>query len=347
MIRAGIIGASGYTGQELIRLLIAHPETDLTLITSRSLAGKPAAQEYGNLTGLTDLVFTDTSIRDAAEKCDVLFLALPHGVASHQISGELLKDTVIIDLGADYRLHDREVYETWYKCGHGSPELLGNAVYGLPELHREAIRSASLIANPGCYTTSSILSLAPLFREKLIDTSSVIIDAKSGVSGAGRAAKTAMLYGECSESIKAYGIASHRHTPEIEQELSLLCGTQSRLTFTPHLIPMNRGILTTSYARTAEGISEKDIRDAYKQFYHDAPFVRLLEKGHFPETRWVKGSNFCDISLASDSRTGRLIVLGAIDNLIKGASGQAVQNMNIRFGLDETMGLQQGSIFPI
>jgi len=346
MIQAGIIGASGYTGGELIRLLSLHPYVQLETITSRSLAGTAAPEVYGSLRGVCDLEFTSSSVRETAAACDVIFLALPHGVASREITESVLQDTVVIDLGADFRLHDPEIYQQWYRTDHGSPHLLPQAVYGLPELHRAQIASAQLIANPGCYTTASILSLAPLFSRKLIHPASVIIDAKSGVSGAGRTAKTGLMFCECDENFKAYGVASHRHTPEIEQELSLAYGESVQLTFTPHLVPMNRGILTTSYAQPTGGASMEEVRSWYEEFYRDAPFVRILPEGVFPETRWVKGSNYCDIGIAQDSRTRRLIVVAAIDNLVKGASGQAVENMNIRFGLEETVGLTQGTVFP-
>ncbi len=346
MIQAGIIGASGYTGQELMRILSSHEAVEITVATSRSLAGTPVGDTYGSLRGVVDLAFEDISIEEAALRCDVLFIALPHGVASHRINQEILSNTVIIDLGADYRLSDLQLYEQWYACEHGSPELLNQAVYGLSELHRQRIAGASIIANPGCYTTSAILTTAPLFSGGIIDPASLIIDAKSGVSGGGRSAKTAMLFCECDENLKAYGIASHRHTPEIEQELSILAGSPVKLTFTPHLIPMNRGILTTCYAQLAKDVSRDEVIEHYREFYRDAPWVRILPKGSFPETRWVKGSNFCDIGIAFDERTRRVIAVGAIDNLVKGASGQAVQNMNIRFGLSETAGMQTGSLFP-
>lgn len=346
MIRAGIIGASGYTGQELIRILSRHPETELVKATSRSLAGTSVAQEYGNLGRVTDLVFSNPPLEEAAQDCDVLFLCLPHGEASSKVSSRVLERTVIIDLGADYRLKDRGVYEAWYKTVHETPELLEKSVYGLPELHKDSIAAAQLIANPGCYTTCAILSLAPLMKYGLIDPASVIIDAKSGVSGAGRTAKTAMMFCECNESIKPYGVTTHRHTPEIEQELSLLAGTGVTVSFTPHLIPMNRGILTTSYAAPVSGETPESIRGIYEEFFSDAPFVRILSEGVWPETRWTAGSNFCDISAAVDQRTGRVIVMAAIDNLVKGASGQAVQNMNIRFGLDQSAGLLQAGLIP-
>ncbi len=350
MIQAGIIGASGYTGQELYRILSSHPETAIKVITSRTYAGQPLGSVYGNLystgTGMKNTVFSSLTIDEAAEECDVLFIALPHGLASHQITPEILEKTNIIDLGADYRLKSQSTYETWYKTEHGSPELLPEAVYGLCEWFRKELQQAKLVANPGCYTTCSILTLAPLVTAGLIDPATIIIDAKSGISGAGRAAKTGSLYAETNESVKAYGVASHRHTPEIEEQLSTLSGSDITLSFTPHLIPMNRGILITAYASPEPGTTEKEIADAYQRAYGEEYFIRLLPEGIFPETRWVKGSNFCDIGFLLDARTNRLIMGGAIDNLVKGAAGQAVQNMNIMFGLREQAGIDSLPIFP-
>ncbi len=340
MIQAGIIGASGYTGAELARILSGHPEVELSLITSRSLNGTPISAEYGNLRGICDLTFTDIPLKEAANMCDVLFIALPHGVASRQVTREIIERTVIIDLGADFRLKDQKTYETWYRTAHGSPDLLASAVYGLSELHAERIASAQLIANPGCYTTCSILCLAPLVSAGAVDPDTIIVDAKSGVSGAGRTAQISSIFGECNESVKAYGITTHRHTPEIEEQLTLLGGTPAAVSFTPHLIPMNRGILVTAYVRPHGKASDAQVRDLYEAFYAGKPFIRILPKGRFPETRWVKGSNFLDIGIAVDERTGLIIVIGALDNLVKGASGQAVQNMNIRFSLPEAMGLE-------
>ena len=321
------------------------------VITSRTYAGQPLGNVYGNLylnrrTEDGAAVFSNTTIQEAAEECDVLFIALPHGLASHQITPEILKKTYIIDLGADYRLKSQTTYEQWYKTEHGSPELLPETVYGLCEWFREEIKQTKIVANPGCYTTCSILTLAPLVQAGLIDPATIIIDAKSGVSGAGRAAKTGSLYAESNESVKAYGVASHRHTPEIEEQLTKLSGADITLSFTPHLIPMNRGILITAYASPKPGVTGQDIADAYLAAYKDEYFIRLLPADVFPETRWVKGSNFCDIGFTLDTRTNRLIMGGAIDNLVKGASGQAVQNMNILFGLAEQTGIDSLPIFP-
>ncbi|MEG0377536.1 MAG: N-acetyl-gamma-glutamyl-phosphate reductase, partial [Eubacterium sp.] len=280
------------------------------------------------------------------EKSDVIFMALPHGIASKQVNRRVLEKTKIIDLGADFRLKDADLYEEWYNVNHYNKELLDEAVYGLCELHREKIKSARLLSNPGCYTTCSILSLAPLVKNHLIDVNSIIIDAKSGVTGAGRGSDLPFMYCECNESIKAYKIGEHRHTPEIEQELGLLEGSSFNVLFTPHLTPMNRGILALCYANLKTDISEEELRAVYRDFYKDEYFIRLTEN-NMPETRWVKGSNYCDIGVKVDKRTGRVIVVGAIDNLMKGAAGQAVQNMNLMFGLDEKTGIDFITDFPV
>lgn len=347
MIQVGIVGATGYTGQELLRLLIPHPEVEIVCVTSQSYDGIAFSDIYGSMREISGITCKNLSIEEAAEQCDVLFLALPHGIASHKVTETLLKSCKIIDLGADYRLKDQAIYSAWYKTEHGSPQLLDSAVYGLCEWFRDNIAQASLIANPGCYTTCSILSLAPLVKESLIDTKTLIIDAKSGVTGAGRGANLGSLYSECNESIKAYGVGTHRHTPEIEEQLSTIGGTPVTLSFTPHLIPMNRGILTTSYAQLHPGITLDQVQEAFRRYYEGEHFIRILPNGIFPETRWVKGSNYCDIGCTYDARTGRVVVGAAIDNLMKGASGQAVQNMNILFGLPETMGLHMPPGFPL
>ena len=345
MITAGIIGASGYTGVELYRILAKHPDVELAVITSRSYAGKKVADVYGSIAHHDD-TFTDISIGEAADICDVLFLALPHGIASRQVTADIIGKCVVIDLGADFRLSSTAVYSQWYHTEHGAPELLQQAVYGLCELNRAGIAGTRLVANPGCYTTCSILTIAPLLQAGLIRPESIIVDAKSGVSGAGRGAKTGILFSECNENIKAYGVASHRHTPEIEEQLSRVSDGDVVISFTPHLVPMNRGILVTAYAELLPGVSSDDIAAAYAGRYADEPFIRLLPEGTFPETRWVKGSNYCDIGFTVDGRTGRVVMGGALDNLVKGASGQAVQNMNIVFGLEERTGIDLEPLFP-
>jgi N-acetyl-gamma-glutamyl-phosphate reductase len=347
MIRAGIIGATGYTGQELVRLLHNHHDVELSILTSKTYADKQLSETYGNLRGFNEDVCKDMTITEAASYCDVLFLALPHGLASHQVTSTLLEGCRIIDLGADFRLKDQSVYESWYHTDHGSPHLLDEAVYGLCEWYEQEIASARLVANPGCYTTASILTLAPLLKDDLIDPAGVIIDAKSGVTGAGRKAATATLFSEVNESVKAYAVTTHRHTPEIEQQLSDLGNHEVILNFTPHLIPMSRGILATTYSTLRESVTSKDIRECYQSYYQDKRFIRILPEQQFPETKWVKGSNLCDIGFTVDQRTRRLIAVGAIDNLLKGASGQAVQNMNIMFSLPEHTGLDLVPGFPM
>lgn len=347
MIKVGIVGATGYVGEELIRILLHHPEVKISFATSKSYAGQSMDLMYGHFREKCSLICMKDDWESLSEEADVIFLALPHGIASHKITDSLLQKTKMIDLGADYRLKDQKTYEDWYQTVHGSPHLLQKGVYGLCEWYREDIQQSSLIANPGCYTTCSILSLAPLVKENLIKPETIIIDAKSGVTGAGRSLNLANHFTECNESLKAYKVAAHRHTPEIEEQLSKMGHTSICLTFTPHLVPMNRGIFVTAYASIKNGVTEKQIRQAYKTYYDKETFIRLLPEGVYPETRWVKGSNYCDISLTLDKRTGRVIVLGTLDNLVKGAAGQAVQNMNLLFDFPETMGLEATPIFPI
>ncbi len=346
MIKASVIGATGYAGQEIVRLLLRHPEVEVVKIGSRSYAGEKYSDLYGNYQDLTDLICEPGDIEALAAVSDVVFLALPHGIASKMINQSILDQTIIIDLGADYRIKDLAVYQDWYQTEHDSYDLIDQAVYGLCELHREAIKKTRLISNPGCYTTCGILSLAPLIKNDLIDEKSIIIDAKSGVSGAGRGLSTALLYGEVNESIKAYKIGDHRHTPEIEQELRRLNDKNFNVLFTPHLVPMNRGILTLSYANLKPGVKMNDLKEAYQEMYQAEYFIRLTGE-KMPETRWVRGSNFVDIGFKINQRTNRVIVVAAIDNLIKGAAGQAVQNMNIVFNIDEKMGIDLISDFPI
>ncbi len=349
MISVGIMGATGYVGSELLRLIKAHPNLDLKLITSQSYVGKEYGDIFQNYRHEQNLVCQDIELPEAAEQCDAVFIALPHGIASQKVTKDILNKTTVIDLGADFRLKDKKVYENWYATEHFGPELLEKAVYGLCEINREDIKSTKLVANPGCYTTCSILALYPLFKEGLIEPDSVCIDAKSGVSGAGRGVSLDVHFNEVNESIKAYKIASHRHTPEIEEQLSYAAGEEIILNFTPHLVPMNRGILSTCYAKLKpmyKNTSYSDIQNVYKKYYDDEYFIRLCKENTFPETRWVKGSNFCDIGFTLDKRTGRIIVVSALDNLLKGAAGQAVQNLNICLGLDEKTGLEGLPVFP-
>lgn len=338
MINVGVIGSTGYAGQQLVWCLHRHPHVKILFLSSYNHADLPFSATYPSYRNFMQDVCIDIQVTEQQlSKIDVLFIALPHGKSFDLAQKALAQGVKVIDLGADFRLTDATLYKDWYDLDHGCPQLLSQAVYGLPELHRDKIKNASLIANPGCYPTASILALAPLLKEQLIVKESIVIDAKSGVSGAGRTANIATLYTECSESIKAYGVASHRHTPEIEQELGLLNGSPLCISFTPHLVPMNRGILATCYGSLRKQISKEALYDCYQSFYQNEYFVRILDT--IPETKNVKGSNLCDIGLRVDERTERVIVISAIDNLIKGAAGQAVQNMNILFGLEEMVGL--------
>ncbi|ADH85060.1 N-acetyl-gamma-glutamyl-phosphate reductase [Desulfurivibrio alkaliphilus] len=345
MIRVGIIGASGYTGAELVRLLANHPGVELTLVTSRQYAGKPLAAVFPHLTGSTELVCEDPTGLKTAGRADVFFTAVPHQTAMAVVPELLASGAKVVDLSADFRLHQQQVYEQWYQT-HSAPELLAEAVYGLPELHRAAIAQARLVANPGCYPTSVLLALAPLLKAGCLDPGSLIIDAKSGTSGAGRAAQTGTLYCEVTDGFKAYKVAEHRHTPEIEQELGKLCGQELTVSFTPHLVPMSRGMLSTIYATLAGDYGQGELETILRDYYREEPFVRVLPAGQLPATQYVRGSNFCDLALRVDRRNGRVIVLSAIDNLVKGAAGQAVQNLNLLCGLPEAQGLGIVPLFP-
>ncbi|MDR1559533.1 MAG: N-acetyl-gamma-glutamyl-phosphate reductase [Clostridiales bacterium] len=346
MIKAGIIGATGYGGGELVRLLGLHPAAKVRAVTSRSYIGKAYHEVFANFSHHEELYLQEENIEAMAKKCDVIFLALPHGVASEKVTEALLKRVRVIDFGADFRISDVSVYEKWYGVTHHSKELLPKAVYGLSEIYRERIRGARLIANPGCYTTCGILALYPLIKEGVVDAGDIIIDAKSGVSGAGRGLDLGVHYDEANENIKAYKVGSHRHTPELEEQLSLAAGKDIILSFTPHMIPMNRGILLTIYGKLTKEYTYDAINEIYNQYYQDEYFIRMTKKGVSPETKWVKGSNFCDIGFTIDERVGRIIVVSALDNLVKGAAGQAVQNMNLMFGLEEKAGLDTAPIFP-
>ena len=358
MIRAGIIGATGYAGAEILRILAVHPNVEVKWIGSRSYADQEIASVYGNLFHVVDLslINDDTEqmkkeILKLAEEVDVIFTATPQGACAGLVSRELLEKVKIIDMSADFRLKDVSVYEAWYKIHHASPEFLPEAVYGLVEINRKDIPSARLLANPGCYTTCSILTAYPLVEAGLIDTDTLIVDALSGVSGAGRGAKTANLYCEVNESAKPYGVASHRHTPEIEEQLSYACGHPVTINFTPHLVSMNRGILVTEYAsliRKKDGTlpSEEELFEVYEKRYGNERFIRILPAGQYPETRFVEGSNYVDISLKVDGRTGRVIMMGAIDNMGKGSASQAVQNMNLMFGLPEETAISLPAMMP-
>lgn len=346
MLHVGIIGASGYTGVELARLLAGHPEIHLTVATSRKYAGKQLAEVFPNLRKRVNVRCENLTVDELIDRADFFFTAVPHKTAMDIVPGLLAAGKKVVDLSADYRIHDPAVYEAWYQ-EHSSPQFLAEAAYGLPELYRDRIKTARLTANPGCYPTSAILALAPLLRKGLIDPSTLIIDSKSGTSGAGRAPNVGSLFCEVTDGFKPYKVGgTHRHIPEIEQELTAAAGSPVTVTFTPHLLPISRGILSTIYASlTIEG-NGTDVQALYEDTYGDEPFVRVLPAGTPPATQYVRGSNCCDISLQKDMRTGRLIVMSAIDNIVKGASGQAVQNMNLMNGFPETTGLMGAPFFP-
>jgi N-acetyl-gamma-glutamyl-phosphate reductase len=348
MIKVGIAGATGYAGIELIRILLGHPEVKITKLAAK-MDGKPQkiSDIFPSLTGQIDLVCTDLDVNNMAKESDLIFLALPHKVSLKFVPQFIKLGKKVIDLSADFRFDDLKVYEEWYASHtEESKKLNPQAVYGLPELYKEKIKKANLIANPGCYPTSIIMAVAPLLDNKVVSTENIIANSLSGATGAGRVPSMVAHYPECNENVKAYSIATHRHTPEIEQELSKLAKKKIKISFTPHLLPMNRGILSTIYLNLAKKIKEEEIIKLYQNFYKKEPFVRVLEKGIFPETRNVYGSNYCDIGIKIDGRTNRVIVVSAIDNLVKGASGQAIQNMNIMYGFKETLGLESPGITP-
>lgn len=351
MIKAGIIGATGYAGNELVRILMGHKEVEIKWYGSRSYIDKKYAEVYQNMFEIVDDTCLDDNMEELANQVDVIFTATPQGFLAGVLTEEILSKTKIVDLSADYRIKDVKVYEKWYGIEHKSPQFIEEAVYGLCEINREKVRGARLVANPGCYTTCSILTAYPLVKEGMIDTSTLIVDAKSGTSGAGRGAKLPNLFCEVNENMKAYGVASHRHTPEIEEQLSYAAGEEIMINFTPHLVPMNRGILATEYAtlkRKPDGSlpTYEEVKAIYDKYYQKEKFVRVLEKDVLPETKWVEGSNYVDINFRIDERTGRIVMLGALDNLVKGAAGQAVQNMNLLFGFDEAEGLNLVPMFP-
>lgn len=346
MIKAGIIGATGYAGAELVRILMNHKDVEIVWYGSRSYVDQNYADIYRNMFRIVDEKCMDDHMEQLADEADVIFTATPQGFCASVLTEEILKKAKIIDLSADYRIKDVDIYEKWYGIVHQSPQFIEEAVYGLCEINRSDIKKARLVANPGCYTTCSILTAYPLAKEGVIDMSTLIIDAKSGTSGAGRGAKLPNLYCEVNENVKAYGVASHRHTPEIEEQLGYAAGEKVVLNFTPHLIPMNRGILVTEYASLKKEVTEEEIKAIYQKYYEDESFIRILTNDVWPETKWVEGSNYVDINFKIDSRTNRIIMIGAIDNLVKGAAGQAVQNMNLMFGLPEDEGLKLVPVFP-
>lgn len=351
MVKVGIIGATGYAGNELVRLLMGHKDVEIMWYGSRSYIDKKYAEVYQNMFEIVEDTCLDDNMEELASKVDVIFTATPQGFLAGVLTEDILSRVKIIDLSADFRIKDVRTYEKWYKIEHRSPQFIEEAVYGLCELNRGKIKGARLIANPGCYTTCSILTAYPLVKEGLIDPDTLIIDAKSGTSGAGRGAKLPNLFCEVNENMKAYGVTNHRHTPEIEEQLGYAAGKEIMVNFTPHLVPMNRGILATEYAalnKKADGTlpTYGEVKAIYDKYYKNEKFVRVLEKDICPETKWVEGSNYVDVNFKIDERTGRIVMMGALDNLVKGAAGQAVQNMNLLFGFDEAEGLNLVPMFP-
>ena len=351
MIRAGIIGSTGYAGGELVRILLGHKDVEIMWYGSRSYIDKKYAEVYQNMFEIVEDTCLDDNMEELASKVDVIFTATPQGFLAGVLTEEILSRVKIIDLSADFRIKDVKTYEKWYKIEHKSPQFIEEAVYGLCEINRDKVKGARLIANPGCYTTCSILTAYPLVKEGLIDPDTLIIDAKSGTSGAGRGAKLPNLFCEVNENMKAYGVTNHRHTPEIEEQLGYAAGKEIVVNFTPHLVPMNRGILATEYAtlnKKADGTlpTYGEVKAIYDKYYKNEKFVRVLEKDICPETKWVEGSNYVDVNFKIDERTGRIVMMGALDNLVKGAAGQAVQNMNLLFDFDEAEGLNLVPMFP-
>ena len=346
MIKVGSIGATGYAGAEIVRLIQQHKDSEVVWFGSRSYVDKKYSDVFRNMFEIVDAKCLDDNMEELAEAVDVIFTATPQGLCGSLVNEDILKKVKIIDLSADFRIKDVVTYEKWYGIEHKSPRFIKEAVYGLCEINRDKVKGARLIANPGCYTTCSILSVYPMVKEGLINTKSIIVDAKSGTSGAGRGAKVPNLFCEVNENIKAYGVTTHRHTPEIEEQLGYAAGEEVLINFTPHLVPMQRGILVTAYADLKKKVTYEEVKAVYDKYYGEEYFIRVLNQDETPETRWVEGSNFVDINFKIDERTNRIIMMGALDNLIKGAAGQAVQNMNILFGLEEKEGLEQVPMFP-
>jgi N-acetyl-gamma-glutamyl-phosphate reductase len=349
VVRVAVAGASGYIGAELLRLLLSHPTLTITGVTSDRLAGEPLARAYPHLRGLTELTFHDLDAGWLAEVADAVVLALPHLESQRVVPLLRRRGVKAVDLSADYRLRDPNDYVTWYQAPHTDLAGLAEAVYGLPELHRKAIAGASLVASPGCYPAGAILAVAPLVKRGLARLEGIVIDGKSGVTGAGaqgRKIDPMYLYTEANENVQAYGVASHRHTPEIEQELGTLAGASLRVAFTPHLVPLNRGLFTTASVPLAKMLGTAELLGVYREFYAGEPFVRVLDEGDRPTTRGVVGSNYCDVTVVADGRTGRAVCLSAIDNLGKGGSANGVQNLNVMFGWPERTGLDAPPVYP-
>ena len=345
-MKVGIIGATGYAGGELVRLLMGHPQAEIVWYGSRSYIDKKYYEVFQNMFQIVDSKCLDDNMEELAKQADVIFTATPQGFCASIINEEILSKVKVVDLSADFRIKDVKVYEEWYKITHKSPQFIDEAVYGLCEINREDVKKARLVANPGCYPTCSTLSIYPMVKEGLIHPNTIIIDAKSGTSGAGRGAKVDNLYCEVNENMKAYGVSTHRHTPEIEEQLGYAAGEKVVLNFTPHLAPMNRGILVTAYASLKKEVTYDEVKAVYDKYYGTEKFVRVLDEDVCPQTKWVEGSNYVDVNFKLDFRTNRIIMMGAMDNLVKGAAGQAVQNMNLMFGLEESMGLCQVPMFP-
>lgn len=341
-MRVGVLGATGYAGQELVRLLRRHEEVNELFLSSSSVAGQEYEEVYPHWSDQNIGILQDENVPDL----DVLFCALPHGLTASRTSAFLARNMKVIDLGADFRLNSALVYEEWYKLKHPAVELLASAVYGLPEINRERIKGQSLIANPGCYPTATLLALVPLLKDQLVHTEMLVIDAKSGVSGAGRGLSLGNHYSEVNENFKAYGVATHRHTPEIEQELTKAAGQPLTVNFTPHLVPMTRGMLITIYAKVKEGIREEDLRHCWLKHYEEEQFIHILPQGTWPQTKFASGSNHAFLQLTVDKRTGNAVIVSTIDNLMKGAAGQAVQNMNLVMGWPEEQGISGTALWP-
>ncbi len=346
-VNIAVLGATGYTGVELVRLLLLHPEVSITFVSSESQAGQKLSRVHPQLSGMTDMTLSALDPEKIPADVDVVFCALPHGSSAEVALRLKERGLRVIDLSADFRLQEPSLYQEWYGHTHPFPGSLKDAVYGLPEINAERVKSAELVANPGCYPTSVLLALLPLAEKGLLPAQGILADSKSGVSGAGRAPRQGFHFPECSESFKAYRVASHQHTPEMEQGLSVMQGSDVKLLFTPHLLPINRGILSTCYVPfSGTGMKEEEVREIYRGRYRHLPFVTMLEEDVLPETRWVRGTNLCHLNLCLDERTGNLVVVSAIDNLVKGAAGQAVQNMNLMLGYPETRGLEYSALIP-
>jgi N-acetyl-gamma-glutamyl-phosphate reductase len=346
MLKVGICGGSGYTGAELLRILACHPLVEITAVTSEQSAGKRVTDLFPHLHHYRDMVYEHMDKEKLLARADFFFLALPHAASQEAVDFFFNKGKKVVDLSADFRLSDPAVYEEWYKTKHEYTGTLKHAVYGLPELYRNRIRKSSLTANPGCYPTSAILGLTPALREGIIDADTITVDSKSGASGAGRKADVGFSFCEVNEGFKAYGLVMHRHTPEIEQELSIAAGRNININFTPHLVPIDRGIISTMYGKMLKDMDTADVLDVYRKAYRDEYFVNVLDEGLYPNAKNVRGSNFCEIGIKVNSRTNTLIVVSAIDNLVKGASGQAVQNMNIMIGFEEKTALAGPGLYP-